>query len=168
MLIWLVLLGLIAGWILRSRVGRSQLPLVIALAFAPAVVHGVGTTWWALSVGVDPIWVAGFAALWLLLVALAWWWLRRTAPVRPFLAPLAVPAQAFLQFALTSLLGRAATGAGAAVDVLPGVAMLGATLAIGAALLVMLPTREHFPRLGLPTAPRWWTALGRAGRNRRR
>jgi hypothetical protein len=77
-----------------------------------------------------------------------------------------VPAQAFVQVGFASLLGRAAAISGAAVDILPGVALLGITVAIGSALVVMLPTREHFPRFGIGT-PRWWTALDRTLRRRR-
>jgi hypothetical protein len=166
LMVGLVLAGLVAGWILRGRVPRTRLPWVIAGAFGPAFVHGVATLWWIASLGVDLAWVMGYGLLAAILIVGAWWWMRGAVPTRPFLAAVAVPVHAFVQVALTSALGRAAGPAGAAVDVLPGVALLGVTVAFAAALAVLLPTREHFPRFGIPV-PRWLRALGRvAGRRR--
>jgi hypothetical protein len=166
LMIGLVLLGLVAGWILRPRLPRRRLPAVIALAFLPAAVHALGTAWWALGVGITAAWVALYAVACLALVTLGWWLLRASASRRPFTAPLAVPVQAFVQVALTSLLARAPGAAGAVVDVLSGVVLVGAGVMVAAALVVLLPTRDHFPRFGIPT-PRWLQALGRTMRGRR-
>ena len=166
LMIGLILLGLVAGWILRPRLPRRRLPAVIALAFLPAAVHAVATSWWAIGVGITAAWVAGYVVACLGLVALAWWFLRGRASERPFTAPLAVPVQAFVQVALTSALGRAPGAEGAVVDVLSGVVLVGAGVTVAAALVVLLPTRDHFPRFGIPT-PRWMRALGRTMRGRR-
>lgn len=166
MMIGLVLVGLVAGWVMRARLPRERLPLVVALAFLPALLHAFGTTWFAASLGLDLLPVVLFALFAAASIALAWWWMRGAYHDRPFLAPVAVPVQAFLQFAASSLLDRSARTIGAAVDVLPSVALTGLTIAIAAALFVLLPSRAHFPRLGI-TPPRWWTALGRATRRRR-
>ncbi|MBA2668710.1 MAG: hypothetical protein H0U69_16935 [Trueperaceae bacterium] len=166
MLLGIVLLGLVAGWIVRPRLPRRRLPLVLALAFAPAVVHGVGITWWSTAAGFPPAFVAFYGVAVAVLLGLSWWWLRRSYGTRPFMAPFALPVQAFLQVMLTSLLGRSTSAAGVAVDILPGVALMGLAVAIASALVVVLPTRDHFPRFGV-SAPRWLRALGRAlGRRR--
>jgi hypothetical protein len=165
LLIGLVLLGLVAGWMLRPHLPRRRLGLVLALVFLPAALHALALTWWASGVGVAALPLAGYAAGCAVTIALAWWWLQRTAPTRPFTAPLAVPAQAFVQVAATSLLGRGTDPLGAAVDVLPGLTLLGASVAIAAALVGILPTREHFPRFGLPGGgllARIASALGKA------
>ena len=124
------------------------------------------TVWWIASLGLDLVWATCYGVLAASLIAGAWWWMRAAAPTRPFLAALAVPVHAFVQVALTSALGRVAGSAGASVDVLPGVALLGITVAFAAALVVLLPSREHFPRLGIP-APRWLRGLGRVFGRRR-
>jgi hypothetical protein len=166
LLLGLIVLGLLAGFVLRSRVPRRQLPWVVAGAFAPALLHAVGTSVWAVAVGVEPVWVTLYAAGALGTIAVAWWWLRRLTPERPFVAPLTVPLQAGAQVGITTALGRAAVAAGAAVDVLPAVGLLGASVAVAAALLVVLPSRAHLPSLPTPRAPAWLRALGRVLRGR--
>jgi hypothetical protein len=163
MLIGLVLLGLVLGWILRSKVPRARLGSVVAAAFVPAVVHALFTVWWAGAVGLDwpPLLVYGAAVA--VLLALAFVWTTRTARERPLLAALGVPGHALVQSLLTSLLGRLTLAVGAVLDPLPGLLLLGIAVSFGAALLVLLPTREQ---LGFRT-PRWWSALGRIGRRER-
>jgi hypothetical protein len=163
MLIGLILLGLVLGWILRPRVPRSKLPLLLAAAFVPALLHALFTGWWAVRIGVASAALAGYGVAVVVLLVVGWLWTQRTAPQRPFLAALGVPGHAVVQMVATSLLGRFTLAVGAVLDPLPGVVLLGVATALGAALLVILPTREH---LGW-NPPRWWTALGRIGRRER-
>jgi hypothetical protein len=94
MLIGLILLGLVLGWILRPRVPRAKLPLLLAGAFVPALLHALFTGWWTARIGVASAPLAGYAVAVVALLVIGWLWTRRTAPQRPFLAALGVPGHA--------------------------------------------------------------------------
>lgn len=160
LLIGLLLLGLMLGVMLRGRWPRRQLPWLIAICFVPAVLHASLVAYGAFDEGVEVNWFGLYLGVALGSAFAAWWFLVRLAPRRPFMAALLVPGQALFQSLATGALERSVIALGAAVDPTATAAYVGVAVMLGASLLVLLPTREHFPRL--PRAPAWWVALLRA------
>lgn len=160
LLIGLIVLGLMLGFIVRGRWPRAQLRWLIALCFLPAALHAAFYTHAALEAGVEPLWVGGYLGVALAGIVFAWWYALRLAPLRPFAAALIVPGHALFQALLTGLLERAVIALGTAIDPVGTAALGGVSAMLAAALVIVLPTREHFP--ALPRAPRWWVALLRA------
>ena len=158
--IGLLVLGLMLGFMLRGRWPRHQLRWLIAICFVPAVLHAGLVAYGALDEGVEAGWVGLYLGVVLSSALGAWWYLLRLAPHKPFSAALLVPGQALFQSLASGALERAVIALGAAVDPVATAAYAGVAVLLGAALLVVLPTREHFPRL--PRAPAWWVALLRA------
>ncbi len=158
--IGLIVLGLILGFMLRGRWPRHQLRWVIAVAFVPALLHLAVSASSARAEGIEFSLVGLYLVVVLASVAAAWWYAVRLAPTRPGSAALMVPVQALLQGLATGALERAVIVTGAAVDPVATAAFGGAAILLGTALLVILPTRAHFP--WLPRAPDWWVALLRA------
>ncbi|TVR85093.1 MAG: hypothetical protein EA416_17625 [Trueperaceae bacterium] len=159
LLIGLIVLGLMLGFIVRGRWPRSQLRWLIALCFLPATLHAGYYTQAALAEGVVPGWVGAYLGVALVGIVFAWWYTLRLAPSRPFGAALMVPGHALAQGLLTGLLERAVIALGASIDPVGTAALGGVSAMLAAALVIVLPTRDHFP--GLPRAPRWWVALMR-------
>lgn len=160
LLIGLVVLGLMLGFVVRGRWPRSQLRWLLALCFVPAVLHAAYYTHASLTQGVAPAWVGAYLGVALVGTVLAWWYALRLAPIRPFGAALMVPGHALFQGLLTGLLERAVIALGTSIDPVGTAALAGVAAMLAAALVIVLPTRDHFP--GLPRAPRWWVALLRA------
>ncbi len=160
LLIGLIVLGLMLGFIVRGRWPRSQLRWLIALCFLPATLHAAYYTHGAWAEGVAPGWVGAYLGVALVGIAAAWWYTLRLAPLRPFAAALLVPGHALFQGLWTGVLERAVVALGASIDPVGTAALGGVSALLAAALVIVLPTRDHFP--GLPRAPRWWVALLRA------
>lgn len=156
-LIGLIVLGLMLGFVMRGRWPRSQLRPLLALCFVPALLHGAFYTHAAFAAGVSAAWVGTYLGVVLTGIAAAWWYAQRSAPLRPLATALLVPGHALAQGLATGLLERAVAAVGAATDQVGTAALLGVAAMLAAALLVVLPTRDHFP--WLPRAPRWWVAL---------
>ncbi len=157
--IGVILLGLMLGFTLRERWPRRHLRWLFVACFMPAVAHAVFAVFAAVDASVEPAWVISYLGVVSISVVAAWWYLLRLVPTHPFSAALVVPGQALLQGLATGGLERVVIARGAAVDPVATAVFGGVALLLGAALLVVLPTREHFPNL--PRAPAWWVALMR-------
>lgn len=160
LLLGLVVLGLLLGLVVRGRWPRDRLGVLLALAFAPALLHTAYVTWTSLTIGVDAVWIGLFLGAAVVGVAAAWWYALRLARERPLSAAMLVPGHALAQGLVAGLVERAAVVLGHAFDPMVAAAFGGVAVLLGAALLVALPTREHFG--WIPRAPRWWVALLRA------
>ena len=160
LLLGLIVLGLLLGLAVRGRWPRRALAQLIAIAFLPAFLHGLYVSWVSLDAGVDAAWVGLFLGTVLAITLTAWWYAVRLAPARPLSAALVVPGHALAQSLGAGFLERAAVAQGQGFDPLAAAAFGGVAVLLGAALLVILPTREHFG--WIPRAPRWWVALLRA------
>jgi len=158
--IGLIVLGLILGFIVRGRWPRRQLRWLVAVCFVPALLHAAYIGMHAAGEGVALAWVGVFVGVALTSAVAGWWYAVRIAPARPVGAALVVPAQALFQGLASGALERAVIALGASVDLVATAAFGGVAMMLAAALLVVLPTREHFPQL--PRAPTWWVALMRA------
>lgn len=160
LLLGLVVLGLLLGLVTRGRWPRDRLGALLALALTPALLHAAYVTWTSLAIGVDPVWIGLFLGAAVAGVVGAWWYAQRLARERPLSAALVVPGHALAQGLVAGLVERAAVTLGQAFDPMATAAFGGVAVLLGAALLVALPTREHFG--WIPRAPRWWVALLRA------
>lgn len=158
--IGLIVLGLMLGFVVRGRWPRRHLRWLVAVCFAPALLHAVYTGMHAAGEGVELAWVGVFVGVALTSALAGWWYAVRIAPARPVGAALVVPAQALFQGLASGALERAVIAMGASVDPVATAALGGVAIMLAAALLVVLPTREHFR--WLPRAPAWWVALLRA------
>lgn len=157
--IGLIVLGLMLGFIVRGRWPRRQLRWLVAVCFVPALLHAAYIGMHAAGEGVELAWVGIFVGVALTSALAGWWYAVRIAPARPVGAALVVPAQALFQGLASGALERAVIALGASVDLVATAAFGGVAMMLAAALLVVLPTREHFPQL--PRAPAWWVALMR-------
>ena len=158
--IGLIVLGLMLGFVVRGRWPRRHLRWLVAVCFVPALLHAGYAAVAAAGEGVDPVWVGVFVGVALTSALAGWWYAVRIAPARPVGAALVVPAQALFQGLASGALERAVIALGASVDPVATAALGGVAIMLASALLVVLPTREHFPQL--PRAPAWWVALMRA------
>ncbi|MDF1522449.1 MAG: hypothetical protein P1P87_06460 [Trueperaceae bacterium] len=146
----LVVLGLLLGWIVRSRWGTRPGARFWWATFAPAAVHAAYVVQRAVATGLPWVATGAYAAASLALLVAAWLAVRRLH-AGPRVWAAAVPiAHALAHAIATSLLGSAFSAASVAPPVVGPALVVGWALVVGSAWVVVLAAGAG------GAGPGWW------------
>lgn len=136
--IFLVVAGLLLGWLARSSWGRPARPWPWLLVFLPAVLHAGLIGYRAIDLGVPASVVLGYTGASLLTVLLAAWLAVWAWPRRAWWLPLLPFLQAIAHTVTSSLLGERLAAVAEAPPLVGPAVVLGLAILSASASLVLL------------------------------
>lgn len=136
--IFLVIAGLLVGWLARSGSGRPPRPWPWLLVFLPAVLHALLIGWRALELGIGLDAVLGYVGGSLLTAVVAVVFVVRSWRRRSWWLPLAPLLQAIAHTVAASLLGEHMAAVAEAPPLVGPALVLGLAIFSASASLVLL------------------------------